>query len=189
MSKLSKFENNYDWSGLEFAVTINKIDVLEKKNDVSINVLALKGVEIYIARKSERKASRNLNLLLITNGEKRHYTAIKSLSRLLRSRNARHKRKQYFCLNCLQSFHSEGSRDKHYEYCKDNEYKIEMPKPGSFIKFHDGQNQFKVPFIMYTDFKAILEPVHGRNPKLNASYTEKVSQHIPSGFMGRLKTH
>ena len=97
----------------------------------------------------EHKASKNVNLLLITNGECRHYTVIKSLSRLLGSRNTKNAHKQYFCLNCLQDVDSELSRDKHYEYCQDNEaVKIEMPKPGSFVEFHDGQNQFKVPFTM-----------------------------------------
>ena len=108
---------------------------------------------------------------------------IKSLSRLLGSRNSKHAHKQYFCLNCLQGFHSELSRDKHYEYCKDNEaVKKEMPKPGSFIEFHNGQNQFKVPFMMYADFEVILRPVYGPSPNPNEPYTKKVNQHIPSGF-------
>ena len=118
MSNLKKFADNYDWSGLEFPVTINKISIFEKKNNISVMVLALKGPEVYIVRKSERKCSKNVQLLLITDGKHRHYTAIKSLSRLLGSRNSKHAHKQYFCLNCLQSFHSELSRDKHYEYCK-----------------------------------------------------------------------
>ena len=101
---------------------------------------------------------------------------IKSLSRLLGSRNIRYKRKQYCCLNCLQGFHSELSRDKHYEYCKDNEaVRIEMPKLGSFIEFHDGQNQFKVPFTMYPDFEAILRPVHGHSPDPDKPYTKEVN--------------
>ena len=63
-------------------------------------------------------------------------------------------------MNCLQGFQYEESRDKHFEYCKDNEtVRIEMPKEGSLIKFQDGQNQFKVPFIIYQDFESILEPV------------------------------
>ena len=106
VSNLKKFTDNYDWSGLEFPVAINKIGVFKKKNDVSVNILALKGPEVYIARKSKHKAPKNVNLRLITNGEKRHYTAIKSLNRLLGSKNTRHKRKQHFCLNCLQGFHS-----------------------------------------------------------------------------------
>ena len=183
MSNYKKFADNYDWSGLEFPVAINKIGVFEKKNDVSVNVLAIKGPEVYIARKSEHKSSKNVNLLLITNGEKRHYTAIKSLSRLLGSRNTRHKPKQHFCVNCLQGFHSELSRDKHYEYCQDNKaVKIEMPKPGSFVEFHNGQNQFRVPFTMYADFEAIFRPVNGPSTNPNKPYTKKVNRHIPSGF-------
>ena len=46
VSNLRKFENNYDWSGLEFPVTINKIGIFERKNDVSITVLALKVPEV-----------------------------------------------------------------------------------------------------------------------------------------------
>ena len=124
-----------------------------------------------------------VNLLLITDGEKRHYTAVKSLTRLLRSSNSKHKCKQHFCLNCLQVFSLEGSRDKHYEYCKDNEaVMIEMPKEGSFVEFHDGQNQFKVTFVMYADFKAIFKPTKGSNFNPDTPYTKEINQHIPSGF-------
>ena len=109
--------------------------------------------------------------------------AIKSLSRLIGSRNSKHAHKQYFCRNCLQGFLSELNRDKHYQHCKDNEaVKIEMPKPGSFVEFHDGQNQFKVPFTMYPDFEAILRPVHGPSLSPNEPYTKEVNRHIPSGF-------
>ena len=41
----------------------------------------------------------------------RHYTAIKSLSRLLSSKNSNTKHKQHFCMNCLQGFMQESSRD------------------------------------------------------------------------------
>ena len=110
-------------------------------------------------------------------------TAIKSLSRLHGSSNSKHGYEQHFCLNCLQGFHSEESRDNHFEYCKDNEaVRIKMPKEGSFMKFHDGKNQFKVPFAIYADLEAILKPkkVIQSNPKV--SYTKEINQHIPSGF-------
>ena len=108
---------------------------------------------------------------------------VKSLSRLLGDRNSKHGHKQHFCLNCLQGFHSEESRDKHFEYGKDNKaVMIEMPKEGSFVEFHDGQNQFKVPFAMYADFEAILKPVKESNIDLDKSNTKVINEHIPSGF-------
>ena len=87
-----------------------------------------------------------------------NYDVIKSLSRLLKSSNTKHKCKKHFCMNCFQGFMQESSRDQHQVYCEDNEsVRVEMPKQGSTVEFKDGQNQFKVPFIMYADFELILE--------------------------------
>ena len=66
--------------------------------------------------------------MLITENNRKHYLAIKSLSRLLSSQNTKHNGKEYFCTNCLQGFGEECSRDEHVGYCKDNEpVRIEMP--------------------------------------------------------------
>ena len=51
MSNLRKFVDNYDWSGLEFPVSIKDIGVFETKNNVSVNVLAVEGRDIDIHRK------------------------------------------------------------------------------------------------------------------------------------------
>ena len=178
-----RYTNNYNWSGLEFPVAINKINEFEKNNNISINVLGIKEQKPYICRKLKYNNPKNVNLLLIIDGEKRHYTVIKSLSRLLGSSNSKHKRKQHFCLNCLQGFHSEESRDNHFEYCKDNEaVRIEMPKEGSFVEFHNGQNQFKVPFTMYADFEAILKPKVLIELDPEKSCIKEINQHIPSSF-------
>ena len=80
----------------------------------------------------------------------------------------------------------ESSRDQHQVYCKDNEsVRVEMPKQGSTVEFKDGQNQFKLPFIMYPDFESILElmsPVEPLSPNPNQPYTNEVNQHRPSGW-------
>ena len=120
ISNLIKFSNNYDWSGLEFPVSIKDIGVFETNNNISVSVLAVEGREIYIHRKS-RQVGHEINLLMITENGINHYTAIKSLSRLLSSKNSNTKHKQHFCMNCLQGFTLESSRDKHYAYCIDNE--------------------------------------------------------------------
>ena len=89
-----------------------------------------------------------------------HYVTVKSLSRLLSSKNSKHKGKEYFCMNCLQGFQQEISRDEHMRYCLDNEtVKVEMPHKKPIVEFCNGQYQFKVPFIMYADFESLLEPI------------------------------
>ena len=144
--------------------------------------MAIEERDICICRKSNHKSKEKVNLLLISEDDKWHYTVIESLSRLLASRNSKHKGKQHFCTNCLQGFNSEASRDKYYEFCNDNEtVRIEMPKKGSFVKFNDGQNQFKVPFTIYADFELILKPTKDE-PEPEGSFTKIVNQHIHSGF-------
>ena len=178
-------------SGLKFPVSIKNIKDFEMNNDISINVLSVEDKDMYICRKGIRR-DHEINLLLISEGGIWHYTAIKSLSRLLSRSNSKHLGKQHFCNNCLQSFMLESSRDEHLVYCKDNEaIRVEMPRKGSMVEFCDGQNQFKVPFIMYTDFEWILEPIQGPNPVPTGPSTERgtfgpytleVTKHSPSGW-------
>ena len=94
MSNLRKFADNYDWSGLRFRVSIKDIREFEIENNVSIKVLVVEGRDIYIHRKTNYNSNREINLLMISENGIQHYTAIKSLSRLLGSSNTKHKCKQ-----------------------------------------------------------------------------------------------
>ena len=77
----------------------------------------------------------------------------------------------------------ESSRDQQQAYCEDNEsVRVEMPKQGSTIEFKDGQNQFKVPFVIYADFELILEPMDHGSSDPSQPYTNEVNQHTPSGW-------
>ena len=184
ISNLREFSSDYDWSGLKFPVLIKDIKIFEMNNDISVNVLSVEDKDVYICRNS-RKAPQEINLMLISEGDRWHYTVIESLSRLVAGKNSKHDHKQYFCTNCLQGYIQELSRDQHYGYCIDNEMvRVEIPSKGSTIEFYDGQNQFKVPFMMYADFESILMPMQGLSPSApdpNQPYTTKVNQHIPSG--------
>ena len=121
--------------------------------------------------------------MLIMESNRKHYVAIKSLSRLLSSQNTKHNGKEYFCTNCLQGLWEECSRDEHVGYCKNNEsVRIEMPLKRPTVEYSDGQFQFKVPFIMYTDFESILKPTQGpeNNPRISA--TRGINVHTPCGW-------
>ena len=77
-------------------------------NDISVNVLSVEDKHVYICRKGWRH-QRGINLMLIFEGDKWHYSEIKSSSRLLSSSNSKYKRKQYFCTDSLQGFTQELS--------------------------------------------------------------------------------
>ena len=113
---------------------------------------------------------------MIVDGENRHYTAIKSISRLLSKLKRKTKRAYHFCMNCLNSFRTESARDKHYEYYSCNGHvKVKMStEKEKWLKFNDGQYQFKVPFMLYAHFESILKPVDERyRNKMNTMKTER----------------
>ena len=183
VSNFRKFMDSYDWSGLEFPVSIKDIGKFETRNNISVNILAVERKDIYIHIKGWRMG-REFNLFIVSEDGINHYSEIKSLSRLLKFSNTKHKCKQHFCMNCLQGFMQESSRDQHQVYCEDNEsVRVEMPKQGSAVEFKDGQNQFKAPFIMYADFESVFEPMDLLEPgSPNQPYTNEVNQHTPSGW-------
>ena len=80
------------------------------------------------------------------------------------------------------------------QYCSSNGHvKVNMPtEKEKWLKFHDGQYQFKVSFMLYPDFESILKPAYERyrdrmntmktERKGKASYREKINTHVPSGW-------
>ena len=183
ISLLMPYENQYNWEGLEFPVSIKKIDKFEKNNpDMAANVLFSnkknQKKSIYTVRRSGRngKCKKQVNLLMIEDGEKRHYTAIKNISRLLSKLNGKTKARVLLLHELLQRFSYRVRRDKHYGYCSSNGHvKINMPnEKEKWLKFHDRQYQFKVPFMLYADFESILKPVDERyRDKMNTMKAER----------------
>ena len=179
ISKLKRFEKDFDWSGKGLPVSVKDISKFEVRNQISVNLLAIEGKQIYICKKGGNH-ERIINLMIISENDR------KSLSRFLSSENTKHKRKEYFCNNCLQGFKEESSRDEHIGYCTDNEsVKVEMPHKNLIVQYSDGQFQFKVPFIMYADLESILESIQGPGNDPRISSTRGFNNHILSGWCVR----
>ena len=120
ITKLKRFETDFSWTGVGFSVSFRTIKRFESQNQILINMLAVEDREIHICRKGG-DYDQIANLMLIPENNRKHYVAIKSLSRLLSKQNSKHKEAQHFCTNCLQGFREERSRDEHVSYCKNNE--------------------------------------------------------------------
>ena len=182
ISKLRRYEDDFDWDGIKFPASIRDIKRFESRNEIMINILALEDVKVYICRK-DKEYDRAANLMLITDHNKKHYVAIKSLKRMLSRQNSKHKESQHFCINDLQGFAEQKSRDEHFVYCRSNEaVRIEIPNKKPIVEYSDGQYQFKVPFMMYADFESILEPIQGASNNHNVSSTRGANIHMPSGW-------
>ena len=95
ISKLKRFEKDFDWSGIGLPVSVKDIKKFEFRNQISINLLAIEGKQIYICRKGGNY-ERLINPMLITENNRKHYVAIKSLSRLLSSKTPNIREKNTF---------------------------------------------------------------------------------------------
>ena len=145
ISKLKRYEDDFNWDGIKFKASIRDIKSFKSRNEITINILALEDKKVYICRKG-KEYDRVANLMLITDQSKKHYFAIKSLKRFLFRQNSKHKESQHFCVNCLQELAEQKSRDEQYVYCRSNEaVKIEMPNKKPIVEYSDDQYQFKVP--------------------------------------------
>ena len=92
-------------------------------------------------------------LLMITDGKKWHYLAVKKLSALLRAITANNDG-DFHCLNCFCSYNTKNKLKKqknvheHHDYCY-----VPMPEEDNKMsKYNHGEKSMKVPFIIYADF-------------------------------------
>ena len=102
------------------------------------------------------KSKYNLNcenqviLLMITDGEKWHYLAVKNLCALFKGITSKDKG-DFYRLNC---FLTENNLEKHKKVCENHDYcYVEMPKEDNkILKYNHGEKSMKVPFIIYAVF-------------------------------------
>ena len=192
--RMREDSEKFDWTGIEFPVSLKQIDKFENNNPYAINVFGYERV-VYPLRIS-KKNEQVINLLLIADEETNHYCWIKNMSRLLSSGINNHQHKRHFCYRCLNSFPSVKSLEKHKEYCQNNEaVKIEMPiredDEGNtfpvYIKFNHFHKKMRVPFVVYADFECFTEKIDTCQPDDGKSFTNQYQKHSPSGFSYLIK--
>ena len=183
---LNKKEDSLNMTGIVYPVQLNAIDKFERQNPtISINVFGYEE-SIYPLRVSKCGDREVVNLLLISDEEKQHYCLIKSMSRLLSSQTSKRNGVQYYCMRCLNPFHSQESLDKHLEYCSAHEaVKIEMS--GGILSFENYNRSMRVPFIVYADFESFIKPIDTCGPNPENSYTKQYQKHTPSSFCYYIK--
>ena len=130
--------------------------------------------EIRHAYKSKYNLKREnqVILLMITDGEKWHYLAVKSLSALLRGITG-NDNGDFYCLNCFRSYTTENKLEKHKNVCENHDYcYVEMPKEDNeILKYNHGQKTMRAPFVIYADLECLLEKMSTchNNPKKSST--------------------
>ena len=53
ISKLRRYEDDFDWDGIKLPASIRNIKRFESRNEIMINILALEDKKVYICRKGK----------------------------------------------------------------------------------------------------------------------------------------
>lgn len=173
-----------DYSEIQFPVTVKQYDKIEKQNNIRINVFGYENLQSYPIYVSKEKYEACMNLLLITKDENKHYVLIKDFNTFMYNQTKR-KAKKHFCMFCLQCFSSKKVLNNHKDNCLqlNGTQAVKMPdKTNNILKFNNYHKQLPVPFVIYADFEAITEKIHGCQPKNNESYTEAYQKHTDCGY-------
>ena len=166
MNKLKATLKEYQKSSLLLTTMIGKKQDFpaqqkdQKKFELNSKAIALNILfvpynteDIRLAYKSKYnfKRENHVILLMITDGKKWHYLAVKKLSALLRGITSKHVG-EIHCLNCFHSYCTEKVCNYH-DYCH-----TEMPNEGKkILKYNHGENSIKAQFIIYADLECLLE--------------------------------
>ena len=182
-------ELNYD--GIDFPLSQKHYNKVEKQNNIRINVFGYGKGQPFPIHISKETFEDQMNLLLTTEDEKKHYVIIKDFNAFMYNQT-KHKEKKHFCMYCLQCFSSERILANHVNNCLtiNGAQAINMPKHGeNILKFNNFHKQLPVPFVIYADFEAITKKVQGckqseemENEKNKRSYTEAYQTHEDCGY-------
>ena len=107
-------ELNYD--GIDFPLSQKHYNKVEKQNSIRINVFGYENGQPFPIHISKETFEDQMNLLLITKNEKKHYVLIKDFNAFMYNQS-KHKERKHFCMYCLQCFSSERILANHVNNC------------------------------------------------------------------------
>ena len=153
ISKIKPFIDQYNWKEIYFPSHSKNWKKFEQYNKrIALNILFVpqntKKIRLAYKSKHDFKRENQVILLMITDGKKWHYLAVKKLSVLLRGITSNHVG-DFYCLNCFHSYSTENKLKKHEKVCNDHDYcYVEMPnEDNKILKYNHGEKSLKALFI------------------------------------------
>ena len=186
-----KMINELNYDGIDFPLSQKHYNKVKKQDSIRINVFGYENGQPFPIHISKETFKDQMNLLLITKDEKKHYILIKDFNAFMFNQS-KHKERKHFCMYCLQCFSSERVLVKHANNCLtiNGAQAINMPKQDeNILKFNNFHKQLPVPFVIYADFEAITKKVQGckqseemKKDKDRRSYFEAYQTHEDCGY-------
>ena len=135
----------------------------------------LKNIYPAFVSKHNLNREKQVDLLIVLNGEKQHYLAVKEVSALLRGITSKINGDFYF-LSCLHSFKTKNKLQYHKRVCENKNFcNVIMPSEETkILEFNQYKKSDEVPFIIYADLQCIKEKIDGckNNPEIHLQQKE-----------------
>ncbi|XP_069364145.1 uncharacterized protein [Maniola hyperantus] len=201
VSSYSMHSDKLKFDGISFPVKLTDIPKVEKQNNISVNVF---GLEYNKEKKNhsvvgplyftKSRNSTHVNLLLISNKTNSHYCYIKNMSRLISKQISNQEHAIYLCDGCLLHFPTHERLENHQqndcvhiitelpnsELSKKNWFG--QPSSNNKIKFDKFNKKLRVPFVIYADFEAFLNPINSCSNDPSKPFTENIQKHEVYSF-------
>ena len=188
VNNINSFIKKYNWKKINFPSMKKDWKKFESNNkSIALNILYLpynteEMRPAYVSKYNFNRKNQVI-LLMITDGKKRHYLAVRKLSASLRGVASNHFG-DFYCLNCLHSYRTKDEIKKHENICRDHDScYLEMPNGNDkILKYNHGEKSMKAPIIIYVDLEFLLEKINTchNNPKKLS--TTKINKHTTSGY-------
>src|SRR5688572_23095051 len=105
---LKEQSKKLNWSGIEFPVAADAkvISKFERNNNISVNLFGYEKeiFPIYISEQHQGVNTSVVDLLLISNEDKKHYCLIKNFNRLMATRTEENHSSKHYCIRCLNGY-------------------------------------------------------------------------------------
>ena len=151
INKILPYIQKYNWNRINFPSQRKDSERLEKDNtDIALSILSVphnkKTIKLRYKSKYNRTRLNQVVLLMITDGVKWHYLALKSIltsdgcirptqsiSILFNKITSSNTTNDYYCLNCFQSYSTENKLKVHELICENHNH-CEVVMPDDNIK-------------------------------------------------------
>ncbi|CAL1294548.1 unnamed protein product [Larinioides sclopetarius] len=178
VSHYTPHEHEIKLDGVACPILLNKIPVIERLNNLRINVFGYEENQVFPLHVSKRENEDCINLLLIATEATQHYCLIKNMSRLLGDLT-KYNGRCHYCYRCLHRFVKADTLEEHFKYCNAHSPQhIKMPAAGeNIVKFVNVHYQQPLPYIIYADFESlIVKEVHTKGN------SETIARHVACGY-------
>ena len=101
-----KMINELNYDGVDFLLSQKHYNKVGKQDSIRINVFGYENGQPFPIHISKETFEDQMNLLLITKDEMKHYVLIKDFNAFMYNQS-KHKERKHFCMYCLQCFSSE----------------------------------------------------------------------------------